>query len=272
MAYRVLVPCLVLFSCAGTRPPPPELVAEQSGQDGAHQFHSGNFKGALRSYLKALAEARRIDDPALQARYQFNIGRILYECVLFDSARIRFGASVNLFTASGDTVNAAVAGIYEALTLAGSGRGDSAVLLLRRYEDKAGEGNEDIVTAARTIIFLRTGQIAVARKHAELALISARREKNPFLLGGIFYHQAMIAFSDGDVSASRQLLDSSLQYLALSPWRYRNWKTLLGRAVIDYCCGDSATAERFYRRAKMAAPPLVAFPEKTLVARCPESW
>lgn len=272
VVYTVLGLCLVLLSCAGTRPPRPELMAEQSGQDGAHQFRAGNFEVALRYYFKALAEARRIDQPELQALYQFNIGRILYECVRFDSARIRFSESLKLFMVSGDTKNAAVAGIYEALTLAGLGRGDSAVLLLRRYADRAGEDNEGIVATARTIILLQTGQVAAARKHAELAMLLARREKEPFLLGGVFYYQAMIAFSDGDAGTCRQLLDSSLQCLTSSPYRYRNWKTLLGRAVVDYCSGDSATAYRFYRRAKMAAPSLVVFPEKELVTQCPERW
>ena len=263
---------IVMFSCVGTRPPLPESAAEIFGQDAARQFTAGDFDGALRLYLKALGEARRIDNPALRARYQFNIGRVLYEGALFDSALVRFDESARLFAVSGNTEDAAVAGIYVALTFAYKGLPDTAASLLARNAAPAGAVNEGIVSTARAIISLRQGNNVTARRSADRAMELARERKDPFVRGGIFFYQAMIAFTDRDAATARRQLDSSLYCYAQSPYRYRNWKTLLGRAIVEYCSGDSLTGSRYYRRAKMAAPSIVAFPEPAMVSSCPESW
>ncbi|MBN1758230.1 MAG: hypothetical protein JW863_07935 [Chitinispirillaceae bacterium] len=262
----------LFLTCAGTRPPRPESTAELAGQDAAREFNAGNFGMALRLYVKALAEARRIDNPALRARYQFNIGRIFYECAFFDSARICFRESARLFVMTGKTEEAAIAGIYEALTYAYTGRADTAASLLMLHGSRVGAGNEGIVATSRTIISLRQGAIETADGSAVRAMQLAREQRDPFLRGGIFYYQAMIAFTRRDREVARQLLDSSLYCYAQSPYRYRNWKTLLGRAIVDYCSGDTITALRYYRRAKMAAPEMILLPAEKMVRECPEIW
>lgn len=258
------------FTCIATKPSHPESVAEMLGQDGARQFNSGNFSDALRLYRRALAEAGRIDNPALRARYQFNIGRVFYECSLPDSARKRFRESALLFSQCGNREDAAVAGVYTALTFAYGGTPDTAAILLEQYAPAAGEANRGIVATAGTIIRLLQGELEQAQRESEEAMELACGRKDPFLCGGVFYTQAMIAFAGKNIGQSRALLDSSLQYYAQSPYRFRNWKSLLGRAIVEYCSGDSLTATRFYRRSKMAAPAMVVFPAPELVRNCPD--
>ncbi len=216
------------ITCIATKPSHPESAAEMLGQDGARRFNSGNFSDALRLYRRALAEARRIDNPALRARYQFNIGRIFYECSLPDSARIRFCESAVLFSQCGNEEDAAVAGVFMALTFAYAGAPDTAAILLEQYAPATGEANRGVVATAETIIRLLQGELEQAQRESDVAMELACGRKNPFLCGGVFYTQAMIAFARKNFGQSRALLDSSLQYYARSPSRFRNWKSLLG--------------------------------------------
>jgi len=272
MWIRSAVVCLVLSGCAGTKPPLPETAAELLGQDGAGLFNIGDFDGALRCYRRAFGEAQRIDNPALQARYRFNTGRIFYECALYDSALNCFGESAGLFTIAGRSEEAAVAGIFEVLVLAFFISADSAALLLPSRSADAGPDNDGIAATVQTIVSMLQGDLPAARRYSDRAMASARQQRDPFAIGGMFYYQAMIAFAQHSSAAVRTMLDSSLLYYSRSPVRYRNWKSLLGRSIVDYCDGDTVSGERFYLRAKKAAPNMVAFPGRDLVRNCPEAW
>ncbi|MBN1309126.1 MAG: hypothetical protein JXA18_14475 [Chitinispirillaceae bacterium] len=262
----------LLLVCAGRRPPLPDRTVEEGARAGATQFGAGEFSAALRTYRKALGEARRFDLPELQARYRFNIGRIYYECALLDSALCCFRESEALFAAEGSAGDAAVAGIFSALTIAYTGRTDSASALLKTAALWVGRDDRATLATAQTIMGLLLLDYRAAERSADRAFEVLRRQRDAHGCGVIFYYRAMSSFMRRQYAETRRYLDSSLSCYRQSPARYRTWKTLLGRAIVEYCAGRIDEGDHYYRRAAAAAPDMVGFPAQAMVRSCPPVW
>ncbi|MBN1576742.1 MAG: hypothetical protein JW913_09335 [Chitinispirillaceae bacterium] len=266
----IITAVLTLFlACAGGRPPLPDRAIEDGARSGATLFGAGEFAAALRTYRKALGEAQRFDLPELQARYRFNIGRIYYECAELDSALNFFLGSAALFAAAGRSNDAAVAGIFVALTRAYAGDTDSATAMLG---PSAGRRDDATLATAQTIMALLRADPAAADCAADRAFKLLRRQKDAHGCGVIYYYRAMSSFMRRRHEETRHYLDSSLNCYRRSPERYRTWKTLLGRAIVEYCDGRIDEGDDYYRRAAHAAPDMVSFPAREIVRGCPPGW
>lgn len=262
---------LISISCVSTQPLPDRHI-ETYGQGAAVHFRNGEFGKALRLFKTGCSEAQRLDIVALQARYQFNIGRIYYECNLFDSAAHYFSISRVLFGQIGQEPEASTALLYGSLTDAyrvGKGldrRGFTAAA------KAVAETDPHLVLAASALIELLDGNLDSASAMIGKALEKLGKTGEHFSRGVLYYYLAMAEFSRGNLAKSEASLDSSLSAFRQHPWRYRNWKPLLGKSILAFCRGDSAVGDQYYRRAQHAVPDLVAFPPVEFVKQCPSGW
>lgn len=269
--HMLLTGLLISISCVSTKPLPDRHV-ETYGQGAAVHFRNGEFGKALRLFKTGCSEAQRLDIVALQARYQFNIGRIYYECNLFDSAASYFTTSKVLFRQIGHESEALTASLYGSLTdVYRAGR----VLNRPEFSGAAkavAATDPHLARAALALIELLDGNVDAALGMIHKALEELDKPGEDFSRGVLYYYQAMAEFSKGNLVTSEESLDSSLIAFRRHPWRYRNWKPLLGKSILAYCRGDSVDGDLYYRRAQHAAPDLAAFPPVELVKRCPSDW
>ena len=259
----------LMVKCAGSGPPLPDRAVEERGRTAAELFGTGKFAAAMEMYRRALVEAEQLDLPGLQARYWFNIGRIYYECSEYDSAMRYFRKSRMLFIEKGRGGEAMTAEIFMVLTRAYAGDADSADILLQMLAPAVGRDDQAVLATARTIVGLLKGDPDAADRECVRALELLRRRKDVHGLGVIYYYKAMSSFMRGERGNARQCLDTSLIYFRRSPARYRTWRTLLGRAIVEYGDGKIDEGDNWYRRAAAAAPDMVNFPSRDMVRRCP---
>lgn len=268
----VSVIMLTAICCGPRRPPLPDRRIESYGQAAARRFRQGEFDAALRLYLKARSEAARFDAPELQARYTFNIGRVLYECMLFDSAVSHFSESALLFRQTGFEADAAAATLFEAVSRAYCGDSDTAMLLYEKAALRCSRNDSVTVRSVEMLLDILGGNTARAFASGKVLRAVHSRKKDQFAEGSVLFYMAMTRFSEGARENSALLLDSALAVLGKSPYRYRNWRVLAGRAIVAFCLNDSAVGERFYERAVHAAPDLVKLPDAEMIKSCPSRW
>jgi len=270
--YVVLMAGVLLLGCTPRTPPLPDRGVETVGQAAAQRFMNGEFYASLRLYIKAYNEAARYDIVALEARYQFNIGRILYECMRFDSSCGYFSRSADLSLRIGAEADAAVATVYSALSYAYLGETDTAHRLFDSVSGKCAPQDSVTVRIAGVLLQLLSGKTADARRSADLLLGDLRGNDDELSLGTVYSYKAMAVFSEGDADGAQQLLDSSLAAFGRSPYRFRNWRSLEGKAILSYCMHDSVAGEQWHERAKRAAPDFVRLPDASVLRECPTSW
>jgi tetratricopeptide (TPR) repeat protein len=262
----------ICIGCASNVPPVTERSIATDGQAASAHFETGDFGGALRLYRAALGAAEKADVPALQARYRFNLARIHFEVAAFDTARVLFSAAAAQFTSAGDSADAAVADIFGALTVAYTGDPGRAGTLLEAAAPAISKDDAVVLDMARSIVNMLAGDGERANAGFDRALEVYRARKDPLGRGTAFYYKAMIAAARQNFGTARQLLDSALVWQQRSPARYRNWRTLLGRAIVESCDGNGAGADVFYLRAEKAAPDLVVFPRRDMLDGCTAAW
>lgn len=260
------------LECATAGPPLPQRSIESDGQTASLHFAAGEFSSALRYYRKALVAAGRSDALLLQARYWFNIGRIYYECTEYDSARACFSSAASQFIAAGNRADAATARLFEALTVAYAGDPARGAVMLEATAPDIAKADAVMLATAQSIVHLMAGDDDKADADIDRALELGGRRADPLGRGTAFYYKAMIAAARQHPPEARQLLDSALSWQERSPQRYRNWRTLLGRAIVEYCDTNAADAERYYLRAEKAAPDMIVFPERVLLEGCASAW
>jgi tetratricopeptide (TPR) repeat protein len=268
---RVILSCagVLLFGmCAGKKPPLPEREITSYGEAAAKMFSRGEFTGALERYKKALAEAERFDNTELQARYRFNIGRIYYESAFYDSARYWFGKSGAMFTRMGRRNEAAVSEVFSAMSIAIDGDIDEARKQLIAAEPDIASGDRALYATALAYLGLLCGDSCAVNRSAEEALELFAGEKDYYGCGVVYYYKGMSFLVQRRMEAARNSLDSSLHFFGISPYRYRNWKTLLGHALLAYCEGDRERGDHYYDRAQKAVPAMVRFPDRQEMREC----
>jgi len=274
MWARVLLTVMVILSvsCASRKVSLPNRAVEAYGQSAAHRFTSGEFNAALRLYISAYNEAARLDIASLEARYLFNIGRLLYECSAFDSALVYFKRSGTLYQEEHETGAYASALLFESLCYAYKGKTDTAQALFSVASASADVADSLIIKTAQMLLALLSGNSTAALDISTSLLVSMQRSDDQFGRGAVFSYAAMALFSQGNRGGASALLDSSLAAFGRSPYRYRNWKSLLGKAIIAFCNSDSTAGDRYLQRAVRAAPDFVTVPERALVSECPTQW
>jgi tetratricopeptide (TPR) repeat protein len=272
MASCIVVSLLLCVLCASRQVPIPDRTVASYGQNAALHFKNGEFTSALRLYGQARSEAMRLDIPQLEARYLFNIGRIFFECNRFDSALNYFSASRSVYQKEKSIAEAATAGVYEALSKAYLGNIDSAQTMFKYFSSYVPADDTLMLLTAEMVLALLQGAHEKAFRLGDRALSQLNTTHDHFSRGNIYYYAAMAAFVADNRTRASALLDSSLYYFERAPWRYRNWKPLLGKAILAFCENDTLSGMTFFKRAENAAPPMLVFPNELLVRKCPSTW
>ncbi len=261
----IIIACLLPamgLKCASGAPSVAYYTATDKGESAAVFFAAGKFSDAIKAYRIALREALAMDQPELQARYNFNIGRIYYECAAYDSALSLFSQAKAFFEETGRKAEAAVAEVYIILTKAYTGESDSVEALFQSLEPFLKRDDEPLLKTARSITALLRNDADAAMKHCKSALEPFRLQKNYYGCGVVYYYMAVASSMRREVEKTRNYLDSSLICYRRSPQRYRTWKTLLGRAILEYGKGDTAEGDKWYYRAEAAAPDMITLPSR----------
>lgn len=274
--YRrvILFAALVLLTvaCASRKVTLPDRAVESYGQAAAQRFNNGEFNAALRLYIKARDEAARLDIPSLEARYLFNIGRLLYECSAFDSAQVYFAQGGTLYREEQEPGASAVALLFESLCFAYTGKNDTAQALFTKASSSADPQDSLTFKTAAMLLAILSGNSEAALSMSSPLLANMQRTEDHFGRGIVFCYKAMAVFSMDNHNGALALLDSSLAAFGRSPYRYRNWKSLLGKAIIAFCNSDSTAAERYLLRAQRAAPDFIRVPDRSMASTCPALW
>lgn len=263
-----LAAVLLYAGCAWKTSPLPKKEISVYGKAGAMMFGRGEFAGALRKYRKALAEAERFDNMELQARYRFNIGRIFYESAFFDSARYWFTESGTMFSDAERWSEAAVAEMFLALTIARNGDVAAGQRRLMAAAPGIAPADEAQLATARMYFGMLRGDSCAVNRSGEEALQLFMKKKDHHGCGVVYYYKGMSFLIQRRMKAARSCFDSSLHFYSQSPYRYRNWKTLLGHAMAAYCEGGLEKGDRYYDRARKSVPEMVNFPDRDTIRKC----